>query len=107
VILEWFNAVTGFGTSQVDFLRAGERIYNLKRMYDVRCGITRKYDIVPMRMLRETRGQGGSADNLPPFSKMLDEYYRYRGWDQSGVPRKEKLEELGLSRPVTQGYGPS
>jgi len=100
-ILEWFNAVTGFGTSQVDFLKAGERIYNLKRMYDVRCGITRKDDIVPMRMLREKRGQGGSADNLPPFSEMLDEYYRYRSWDQSGVPRKEKLQELGLSQLVT------
>jgi len=100
-MLEWFNAVTGFGTNQVDFLKAGERIYNLKRMYDVRCGITRKDDIVPMRMLREKRGQGGSADNLPPFSEMLDEYYRYRGWDQSGVPRKEKLQELGLSQLVT------
>ena len=100
-VLEWFNVVTGFGISQVDFLKAGERIYNLKRMYNVRCGITRKDDIVPMRMLREKRGQGGSADNLPPFSEMLDEYYRYRGWDQSGVPRKEKLQELGLSQLVT------
>jgi len=100
-MLEWFNAVTGFGTNQVDFLKAGERIYNLKRMYNVRCGITRKDDVVPMRMLREKRGQGGSADNLPPFSEMLDEYYRYRGWDQSGVPRKEKLQELGLSQFVT------
>jgi aldehyde:ferredoxin oxidoreductase len=100
-MLEWFNAVTGFGTSQVDFLKAGERIYNLKRMYNVRCGITRKDDIVPMRMLREKRGQGGSADSLPPFSGMLDEYYRFRSWDQSGVPRKEKLQELGLSQLVT------
>jgi aldehyde:ferredoxin oxidoreductase len=100
-VLEWFNAVTGFGTNQADFLKAGERIYNLKRMYNVRCGVTRKDDIVPMRMLREKRGQGGSADNLPPFSEMLDEYYRYRSWDQSGVPRKEKLEELGLSQLVT------
>ena len=100
-MLEWFNAVTGFGTSQLDFLKAGERIYNLKRMYNVRCGITRKDDIVPMRMLREKRGQGGSADNLPPFSEMLDEYYRYRSWDESGVPKKQKLQELGLSQLVT------
>lgn len=96
-VLEWFNAVTGFETNQAGFLKAGERIYNLKRMYNVRCGITRKDDVVPMRMLREKRGEGGSADNLPPFSQMLDEYYHHRGWDQSGVPNKEKLEELGLS----------
>jgi aldehyde:ferredoxin oxidoreductase len=67
-------------------------------MYDVRCGITRKDDVVPTRMLREKRGEGGSAENLPPFSGPLDEYYRYRGWDESGVPSKEKLQELGLSQ---------
>lgn len=100
-MLEWFNAVTGFRSSQVDFLKAGERIYNLKRMYNVRCGITRRDDVVPMRMLQEKRGEGGSADNLPPFSEMLDEYYRYRAWDEFGVPRKEKLQELGLSQLVT------
>jgi aldehyde:ferredoxin oxidoreductase len=96
-ILEWFNAVTGWGIGQAEFLRAGERIYNLKRMYDVRCGITRKDDIVPARMLREKRREGGSAENLPPFSDMLDEYYAYRGWDQNGVPTKGKLDELGLA----------
>jgi aldehyde:ferredoxin oxidoreductase len=28
---------------------------------------------------------------------MLDEYYQFRGWDESGVPTGRKLEELGLS----------
>jgi aldehyde:ferredoxin oxidoreductase len=98
---EWFNAVTGRETSQGDLMKAGERIYNLKRMYNVRCGISRKNDVVPIRMLHEKRGEGGAADNLPPFSDMLDEYYRYRGWDESGVPSKEKLVELGLSQCIS------
>jgi len=105
-VIEWFNAVTGWETSQVEFLKAGERIYNLKRMYNVRCGITRKDDTVPARMLQQKRGEGGSPDNLPPFSQMLDEYYRYRGWDESGVPSKEKLQELGLSQVVGQAMWP-
>ncbi|MCK5011380.1 MAG: hypothetical protein KAS98_12885, partial [Deltaproteobacteria bacterium] len=25
-----------------------------------------------------------------------DEYYRLRGWDENGIPNKEKLKELGL-----------
>ena len=99
-ILEWFNAVTGWETSQAEFLRTGERIYNLKRMYNVRCGITRKDDVVPTRMLREKRREGGSAENLPPFSEMLDEYYKYRGWDQNGIPTRTKLDELGLAGVV-------
>jgi aldehyde:ferredoxin oxidoreductase len=97
-MLEWFNAVTGFAMSQAEFLKAGERIYNLKRMYNARCGITRKDDVVPTRMLREKRGEGGSADNLPPFDDMLEEYYTYRGWDKNGVPTNTKLRELGLEQ---------
>ena len=96
-ILEYLNAVTGLGTTQAEFLRAGERIYNLKRMYDVRCGITRKDDTVPARMLQEKRKEGGAADNLPPYSEVLDEYYEYRGWDRNGIPTKTKLSELGLA----------
>jgi len=101
-IIEWFNAVTGWETSQAEFLKTGERIYNLKRMYNVRCGITRKDDVVPTRMLQQKRGEGGSADNLPPFSQMLHEYYRYRAWDESGVPSKEKLHEVGLTQAIGQ-----
>jgi aldehyde:ferredoxin oxidoreductase len=96
-ILEWFNAVTGWEMSQTEIMRAGERIYNLKRVYNVRCGITRKDDTAPTRMLREKRREGGAAENLPPFSEALDEYYRYRGWDQNGIPTKTKLLELGLA----------
>jgi aldehyde:ferredoxin oxidoreductase len=95
--LEWLNAVTGWGLSQAEFLKTGERIYNLKRMYNARCGVTRKDDTLPERMLREERGEGGSAHSLPPFEKMLDEYYSYRGWDERGVPTKEKLQGLGLN----------
>jgi aldehyde:ferredoxin oxidoreductase len=35
----------------------------------------------------------GQVSRLP---EMLPEYYRLRGWDENGVPTKEKLAELGL-----------
>ena len=36
----------------------------------------------------------GQFINLDP---MLDEYYEARGWDnESGMPTRQKLEELGL-----------
>ncbi len=94
--LKYLNAVTGWDIGLAEIVKTGERIYNLKRMYDVRCGITRKDDTVPTRLLQEKRGEGGAAENLPPFSGALDEYYSYRGWDQNGVPTKTKLLELGL-----------
>jgi len=30
------------------------------------------------------------------FEKMLSEYYKMRGWDENGIPKKEKLKELNL-----------
>ena len=34
--------------------------------------------------------------NEAVFQGMLDEFYEFRGWDEEGIPTREKLEELGL-----------
>ena len=77
-------------------MRIGERIFNLKRLYNVREGISRKDDVLPPRILVHKRGKGGSADSLPPLGEMLSRYYRYRGWNELGIPSKEKIKELEL-----------
>ena len=88
-----------------EFLSAGERIFNLKRMINVRRGINRKDDTLPARFLTTKRGggEGDAADNLPPLGVMLDEYYSHRGWSEDGIPTKKKLE--GLSLPELIEYG--
>jgi len=79
-----------------EFMKTGERIYNLKRLYNVREGVSRKDDTLPPRVLTQKKGEGGSPDNLPPLGELLSQYYQYRGWDEMGIPTKEKLMELGL-----------
>jgi len=39
-------------------------------------------------------GSEGQVSHLEP---MLEEYYRARGWDANGVPKRAKLEDLGLA----------
>mgnify|MGYP005840308617 CR=1 FL=1 len=95
-ILNWFNLVTGWNMAQEEFMRAGERISNLKRMFNVRLGVSRKDDWLPLRILTHRKGEGGAADGLPPLGRMLSEYYECRGWTPEGIPTKEKLLELGL-----------
>ena len=29
-------------------------------------------------------------------AKILDEYYKFKGWNNEGIPTKETLDELGL-----------
>ena len=92
--------VTGRDVDLDELMRVGARMSNLKRVFNVRCGITRKDDTLPPRLLKEPRPEGGAAGYLPDLETMLAEYYDYRGWDADGVPRSETLERLGLGREV-------
>ncbi|MFC1991064.1 aldehyde ferredoxin oxidoreductase C-terminal domain-containing protein, partial [Chloroflexota bacterium] len=95
--LEWLNCTMGWDMDMEEFMRAGERIFNLKRMFNVRRGISRKDDVLPPRLLTLKRGgEGYSPDNLPPLGALLNSYYQYRGWSEEGIPTKEKLLELDL-----------
>ena len=95
-ILAWYNMVTGNSMTMEEFLKTGERIFNLKRMYNVGCGISRKDDTLPPRFLTLKHEGEGLNPNLPPLGELLYDYYKFRGWNEEGVPTPEKLKELGL-----------
>ncbi len=95
-ILSWYNMVTGNPMDMPEFLRTAERIFNLKRLYNVRCGISRKDDTLPARMLTLKHEGEGLNPSLPPLGEMLGEYYKFRGWSEEGIPLPEKVKELGL-----------
>ncbi|HWR11172.1 MAG TPA: aldehyde ferredoxin oxidoreductase family protein [Rectinemataceae bacterium] len=95
--LDWLKFATGWDMGLEEFLRAGERIFNLKRLYNVSRGISRKDDHLPKRILTEPKG-GGAGQNLPSdFEASLDRYYALRGWTGDGIPTEAKLKELDLS----------
>ncbi len=94
--IEWYNYVTGEEMDVDRFIKTGERIFNLKRLYNVKCGISRKDDFLPPRILTWKRVGEGLSSNLPPLGTMLGEYYEYREWSEDGIPSKEKLEELEI-----------
>lgn len=96
-ILDWVRFVTGTPMNPQEYMQTGERLSNLKRMYNVRAGITAKDDTLPRRLLTQKRGTGGAAGHLPDLETMRTEYYAYRGWDENGIPRQEKLADLGLA----------
>mgnify|MGYP000105980165 CR=1 FL=1 len=94
----------GLEFSPVEYLKVGERIWNLTRLFNIReARISRKDDTLPPRVFEESLPMppdGEEKVRLPKeeFEKMLDEYYALRGWDENGIPTKEKLEELDLDK---------
>ncbi|RJS79399.1 aldehyde ferredoxin oxidoreductase [Candidatus Bathyarchaeota archaeon] len=93
------NTATGFNFTVEDYLKTGERIWNLTRLFNVREGITREDDTLPPRFMEEPLPEGvtkGQVVTKEMLNQMLDEYYTLRGWDENGIPTKEKLKELEL-----------
>ena len=98
LLAQYYNAVTGLNISEDDVLKIGERIINTERAFNIREGLTRKDDTLPDRMLKEPMPDGPGKGQVVRLDIMLDDYYRFRGWDKdSGLPTKKKLIELGLS----------
>lgn len=100
-----FASVTGWDVSPMDLMRIGERILNLCRAFNVREGITRKDDTLPERLM-EPLPEGlykGEAIPRDTLNEMLDNYYEFRGWDkETGIPKREILEKLGLDYVVDE-----
>jgi len=96
-IRKMLQVVVGWSVSEMELMQIGERIYNLERLLAVRDGISRKDDTLPPRLLSEPIPElPESRLTLAELERMLDEYYRLRGWDREGRPTEEKLKELGL-----------
>jgi aldehyde:ferredoxin oxidoreductase len=96
-IADLVNAAAGWDWTAADLLETGERLCNLKRLINLRLGVTRADDTLPQRLLTEPRPSGEAAGVLPDLDTMLAEYYRVRGWTPEGVPSAGRLDALGLA----------
>ena len=79
------------------FIEAGERIWNLERLWNLKAGLTADDDTLPPRLLSEPIVTGASKGAVSRLPEMLPLYYGARGWDTNGVPTPEKLSALALA----------
>ena len=77
---------------------AGERIFNLERLFNLKAGITGKDDTLLKRMLEEPVLKGQAKGQVVRLAAMLPDYYKLSGWDENGIPTSEKLAQLELSQ---------
>lgn len=95
-IAEALRVTCGFDFTKEELALVGERIVNLNRMFNVREGFSRKDDALPERLTKEPAPEGPPKGQVVEIDYMLEEYYRLRGWDENGIPKRETLERLGL-----------
>jgi aldehyde:ferredoxin oxidoreductase len=95
-VVDLVNTALGWEWTVEDLLTTGERLFQLKRLINLRLGVTAADDTLPRRFLAEPRPSGGAEGVLPDLDLMLEDYYRLRDWSPEGVPSPERLAELDL-----------
>jgi len=93
----FWHAVTGETKTQEELWKVAEMIMNLERGIVVREGRTRADDTFFEPVFAEVDSNGNPMIPKNKFNAVMDEYYQTRGWDlATGIPKRAKLEELGL-----------
>lgn len=100
LIAESFSTLTGIEISAEEVMLAGERIWNMQKLFNIREGENPNDSRFPSRFYKQVLlSSDGKERKLDEelVHNTLKEYFSYRGWDEKGVPSPEKLQELGLS----------
>ncbi len=101
------NAATGWGVSDAEVLKCGERIQNLRAAFNRREGITPDKFAPHPRMLGEGDGllEAGPLKGIRvPLPVLKDDYYASMQWDKAtGNLSKARAAELGMEE-ILEGY---
>lgn len=94
---DMFNAIVGADWTTGELLDAGDRIWNLERMYNLKAGVRPQEDKLPKRLLEEPIPDGPSKGHVHRLAELLPQYYAERGWSDEGIPTEAKLANLGIA----------
>lgn len=97
---EIIQAGTGWDYSLFELQECGERVMDMARVFNYRCGVRPEDDRPPARFSEPVQNGPNRGTFLPAgdVERALALYYDMMGWDhQTGAPMPWKLHELGLS----------
>lgn len=83
-LIKLVRATTGLEFNEEQLREKAGKITNMRRLINMREGLTKQDDMLPPRLFSEPRMDDGRKVSQDEFIYMLDEYYRLRGWDEEG-----------------------
>lgn len=100
----YFNKATGLNWSLNDFWKVADRIYALIKAFWARefPDWNRTKDYPPKIWFDPSNADqegiiAGKVLDYHKYGQLLDYYYQLRAWDKNGIPKKQTMEDLGLS----------
>jgi aldehyde:ferredoxin oxidoreductase len=97
-VVNVIHAASGWDVDAQAIMKIGERVTNMARAFNVREGFSVKDDTLPERLfgpLENGALQGVGIDKAQ-FAQSILDLYKIKGWDENGVPTREKLRDLGI-----------
>ncbi|NLD44919.1 MAG: aldehyde ferredoxin oxidoreductase family protein [Chloroflexi bacterium] len=94
-----YTMTTGIPLTPEELVAVGERVWNLKKAFNIREGWTRADDWLPDRVFDDPVPSGpakGSHLTHDELNMMISDYYEARGWTPEGLIPRSKLVALGL-----------
>ena len=79
------QAATGMALDKKGLKKIASNIIDATRVFNLREGITKDDDTLPQRFFKEGLGPEKKVVKPEDLYKMLNEYYKLRGWDENGV----------------------
>ena len=97
-ITESVRAVTGWDATLWELMKVGERCMNMMRAFNIREGFTAQDDRLPERFHQPLAAGPLKGFKLgkEKFEEAKKTYFGMMGWDEKGIPRREKLQELDI-----------
>lgn len=97
-VFEWLNAATGWQKSPENYMRIGERIQNVKQLFNLKQGVRPANIHMSDRALgRPPLTEGANKGRSIPIEKMVSDYWKVLDWDpETGEPTEEALKRMGL-----------
>ena len=96
--IKYLSAITGWDIDLDEFLMAGERVMNLRQLFNMREGINSRSFKLSNRLLGIPPVDNGKISGITiDFDNMISEFYKEMDWDlNTNLPNKKKLEKLNL-----------
>lgn len=98
-LVDLVSAATGWNFTAAELLTIGERIQNLRHLFNLREGVSLKDFKLPERLMNLPSFQGpmkGTDYNFD-YTALTKAYFKAMAWDEeTGQPSKERLKELGI-----------
>jgi aldehyde:ferredoxin oxidoreductase len=95
-ITDAVQCITGWQMDDNELMAAVQRGITLARIFNLREGFTINDDVLPERFESAPSDSPLEGIDSKIFVETQKKYYHLLGWDETGIPTKERLKELDI-----------